>query len=185
MNTPSHLLINGALLGSRPGGRLAAVAAGALAPDAPIYLFYACEKFVRDVPEALIWRRDYDVSLAQPFIDALHSFPVIVIVLGLSILLRRELLKLFSLSLLLHACEDFPLHHADAHRQFFPFGDYRFRSPVSYWDPRYHGAWGAGLELLLTAAALVVLLRRHEDRRARATWIGVWLLNLAPFLYWG
>lgn len=185
MNTPSHLLINAAALGSRPAGRRWAVAAGALAPDAPIYFFYAYEKLVLHAPEALIWRRDYAVSWIQPVVDALHSFPLILIALGLALLFRREVAKLFSLSLLLHACEDFPLHHDDAHRQFFPFSDYRFRSPLSYWDPRHHGAWGAALELALTVAAVVILVRRHEDRRARVAWISVWLLSLAPLLYWG
>lgn len=184
MNTPSHVLINAAALGTRPTGRVWAVAAGALAPDMPIYLFYAYEKFVLHSPEVQIWRYDYDASLVQPVIDGLHSFPLILIALGLCVLFRRERLKSFSLSLLLHACEDFPLHHADAHRQFFPFSDYRFLSPISYWDPRYHGAWGAAFEMAVTAAAVVALLRRHDDWRARAAWIGVWALNLVPFLYW-
>lgn len=90
-----------------------------------------------------------------------------------------------SLSLLLHACADFPLHHDDAHRRFFPFSDYRFSSPVSYWDPRHHGAWGASVELALSAAALILLVRRHDDARVRAAWALLWSLNLLPFLYWG
>jgi len=35
----------------------------------------------------------------------------------------------------LHALFDFPLHHDDGHRHFWPFSEFRFDSPVSYWDP--------------------------------------------------
>lgn len=184
MNTPSHLLLNEALLGSRPARRARAVLAGAVLPDAPIYLFWAYERLLLRVPEALVWRRDYAASAAQPLIDALHSFPLILAALALSWLRRRELATALSASLLLHAAADLPLHHADAHRQFFPLSDYRFQSPVSYWDPRYHGKWGALAELAAALAAAVVLVRRHEDWRARAAWVGVALLDLVPYVYW-
>lgn len=69
-----------------------------------------------------------------------------------------HVLKWLSWSLLLHACADFPLHHDDAHRQFYSFSDFRFASPISYWGPTPFRCLGR--------AAL-------------------WLLNLVPFLYWG
>lgn len=154
-------------------------------PDAPIYLFYAYEKLILRAPESQIWRQDYFASPVQPSIDALHSFPLILGALGMALPARNDVLKWLSLSLLLHAGMDFPLHHDDAHRQFFPLSDYRLASPVSYWDPRHYGAWGGAIELAVTAFAVAILLRRHKDLRARAAWAAVWLLNLGPFLYWG
>lgn len=185
MNTPSHILIGCAAVGSRPASRLWPAFLGGAIPDAPIYLFYAYEKLVLSVPESRIWRLDYFSSPIQPVLDGLHSFPLILGALALAAAARSELLRWFCTSLLLHACADFPLHHDDAHRQFFPLSDYRFASPVSYWDPRHHGVLGVSLEFAVAAAALAVLLRRHADRRARAAWVVLWALNLIPFIYWG
>jgi len=40
----------------------------------------------------------------------------------------------------LHTLCDIPVHHDDGPLIFFPLNwDYRFRSPLSYWDPAYHG----------------------------------------------
>ena len=185
MNTPSHILINCAAIGSRPPRRFWPALFGGALPDAPIYLFYAYEKLILRAPESQIWRKDYFASPMQPVLDAVHSFPLILGVLGIALAVRSEVLKWLSLSLLLHACADFPLHHDDAHRQVFPFSGYRFASPVSYWDPRYYGAWGWALELIVTAAAIAILLHRHKDVGVRAAWAAFWLLNLVPLLYWG
>ena len=39
-----------------------------------------------------------------------------------------------------HATCDIPVHHDDGPLIFFPFStEYRFRSPLSYWDPNFHG----------------------------------------------
>ena len=185
MNTPSHVLIGAALVGSKPSRRLWPALIGGALPDAPIYLFFLHEKLILRVPESLIWRRDYFLSPIQPVLDGLHSFPVIVIVLGVALAVRSDVLKWLSWSLLLHACADFPLHHDDAHRHFYPFSDFRFASPISYWDARHFGAWGASVELLVTAVCVLVLFKRHADGRIRAAWAALWLLNLVPFLYWG
>lgn len=185
MNTPSHVLISCAAVGSRPAGRLWPSLVGGALPDAPIYLFFVYEKLLLRVPEHLIWSRDYFVSPIRPVLDALHSLPLILLALGVALALRNDILKWLSWSLLLHACADFPLHHDDAHRQFFPFSDFRFASPVSYWDPRHHGAWGASFELVVTAVCVAVLFRRHAGAKSRAVWAALWAFNLVPFLYWG
>lgn len=185
MNTPSHVLINCAAVGSRPPRRLWAAVLGGALPDAPIYLFYAYEKLVLRIPEQRIWLQDYFASPIQPVLDGLHSFPLILGAVVLARAWKSDLLRWLSWSLLLHASLDFPLHHDDAHRQFFPLSDYRFLSPISYWDPSHHGLWGWGLELAATAVAVAILLRRHKDPGTRAAWAAIWLLNVVPFLYWG
>lgn len=164
MNTPSHAVINLGVLGRRyPAGP---VLAGAVLPDLPIYLFYAGDKFLRRTPEARIWSVDYFSSAWQPVIDALHSFALILLAFGLARCLKAARWEAFSASLLFHSLGDFPLHHDDAHRHFFPFSDRRFHSPVSYWDPRHHGALGAGIELFLVLAAAAQLCRLYRTRPA-------------------
>ncbi len=68
----------------------------------------------------------------------------------------------------LHVPADLLLHHDDGHRHLFPASDWRFMSPVSYWDPRHYGDIVAPLEALAVAVALVMLLRRYDGRAARA-----------------
>lgn len=162
LNTPAHLVINIAVL----KGRAAAAALGAFLPDAPIFAFYLWEKLVLKRAESQIWSVDYFVSAWQPVIDSLHSFPLAAI--GLAAAWRWGTGRAFCLSLLLHSALDFPLHHDDTHRHFFPFSDFRFASPVSYWDPRHHGRIGAGIEALAVVAAVAALWRRYPSRRLRA-----------------
>ncbi len=47
----------------------------------------------------------------------------------------------FSGSALLHSVIDFLCHRNDAHMHLWPLTQWRFRSPVSYWDPNHFGNW--------------------------------------------
>ena len=75
---------------------------------------------------------------------------------------------LFVASMILHALGDLPLHREDAHRHFFPFSDWRFTSPVSYWDPDHYGGYAAIGEVLLVLAVSFFLFRAY---RGRGRWI--------------
>jgi hypothetical protein len=46
----------------------------------------------------------------------------------------------------LHDLEDLPIHDQIAHKQFLPFSQYVFHSPISYWEPQYHSSLVAPLE---------------------------------------
>lgn len=48
-----------------------------------------------------------------------------------------------------------------AHRHLFPLSDWRFASPVSYWDPAHHGDVFLAAEADLVALGGLVLLRRR------------------------
>ena len=95
---------------------------------------------------------------------------------------RRRWMWLF-LSMALHALTDLPLHHDDGHRHFWPFSNWRFESPVSYWDPAHHGAVVASLEALGVLAGCVLLARRYRSLRARWLVGGLVSLYLAGILY--
>jgi hypothetical protein len=179
LNTPTHLLVNVATLGRGSRATAWAAASGAVLPDLPIVVFYGVDKLWYRRPESEIWAHDYFVSAWQPVIDGLHSFPLIAV--AALVLWRVSWGRILCLSLLLHSALDFPLHHDDAHRHLFPLSAWRFASPVSYWDPRHHGALGAFLELaaLLTAAA--VLMTRHRSWKLR---VPVGLLGLGQTAGW-
>jgi hypothetical protein len=74
----------------------------------------------------------------------------------------------FSASALLHSAIDFLVHRDDGHMQFWPLTDWRFQSPVSYWDPAHGGNWFGLFEAALGILLIVVLFRRYRSRRVRA-----------------
>jgi hypothetical protein len=121
MNTSAHAVINLVILGRK--GRfdgILPILAGAVLPDLPAFLFYVYEKVILNVPENVIWTHDYFRADWQAVFDLLHSFPILGVCFVLSALSRSTLLSLLFGSMFLHALEDFPLHHDDAHRHFFP-----------------------------------------------------------------
>lgn len=87
------------------------------------------------------------------------------------------MLALFALAALTHLAGDLPVHADDAHRHFWPLSDWRFHSPVSYWNPSQGGGWFAFVEATIGIAAAVVLFRRFG-----ATWVRA-LLGLAIAAY--
>ena len=89
----------------------------------------------------------------------------------------RSALGLFALAALLHLAGDVPVHADDAHRHFWPLTDWRFHSPVSYWNPSQGGDWFAFVEAALGVACAIVLWRRF-----RVVWVRA-LLGLAIAAY--
>ncbi|AFY40254.1 hypothetical protein Lepto7376_4125 [[Leptolyngbya] sp. PCC 7376] len=152
MNTPSHYVINLALLGNTvaPNANVA-ITLGAIAPDAPIFIFYAVAKFIYRLPEQQIWSEAYFSAPVQFWVSLGHSFPVAIAGLLLSIYFEWRLGVAFFASMIGHSLLDIPVHHDDAHRHFFPLTDYKFISPLSYWDINHHARIVAGFELAFVA----------------------------------
>lgn len=158
MHTPGHAVINLATLGSIVGHE-AAVLAGATLPDIPILTLYVYER-LRGTPEETIWAVCYQNRYWLAVIHGAHSIPLAAIGATLAWLGGAPGLAVFFVSALLHALADFPVHAIDAHRHFLPFSQYRFQSPLSYWDPRFHGREVAAGEALLVLSGSVMLQRR-------------------------
>jgi hypothetical protein len=158
-----------------------AVAAGALLPDLPIFAFYAFES-LRGVGEATIWGERYYAPAWQAFLHLPNSFPLLALGGSIGWCWKKPGLCLLFGSMALHTLFDFPFHHDDGHRHFWPFSEFRFNSPVSYWDPAHYGDWMIGLEFILVLALSACILRRHPQVGARiaagiaaAAWGAGWL----------
>ena len=187
MNTPSHLVLNLAVLGRDRGVRLGwCIAIGAVLPDVPLFGFYLYERLWIGAPEQTIWGELYFRPAWQAVFDIVHSIPLVLLGLIVALWLRRPGMALLCASMLLHAVCDLPLHTVDAHRHFYPLSDYRFVSPVSYWDPLAHGAAAALGELIVVMAASVLLARRTTSRAARGALLGLNALTACGyvFFYW-
>jgi membrane-bound metal-dependent hydrolase YbcI (DUF457 family) len=75
----------------------------------------------------------------------------------------------FAAGCLVHTIIDVLTHVEDGPLLFFPLNwTFRFRAPVSYWDPRYFGGEFAifeiGLNLVLLAYLLIPVVRRRWGR---------------------
>ena len=195
MTTPGHAALSLIVLGRSERNALP-VALGAVAPDVPMLVFYAWERVVRGVSEGRIWSERYFDPGWQVVFDLPSSIPLLVLALGIVMLAGRRgraaapglpagtgsgswrapfrlpggfgATALFLASMIIHALGDMPLHREDAHRHFFPFSDWRFTSPVSYWDPQHYGGYAAAGEVILVLGVSVFLFRAY---RGRGRWI--------------
>jgi hypothetical protein len=187
LNTPAHALIAVASLAGgrrRPQTRYAIL--GAVLPDLPMFGFYFWQRGAVGLPETQIWQEAYFRPEWQLLFDAFNSAPAALLGLALALLASpriRSALQVFFGAILLHVALDLPFHHDDAHRHFLPLTQWRFESPVSYWDPSRAGALGAGLEVACVLGSSALLWRRFEQRAVRAMLVGLCGLSLFGYAY--
>lgn len=168
MNTPAHLAASVFLWRNEPGwGSAVAVSIGAVLPDAPMFGFYAYQKLVAGSTEADIWSKLYFQDGWQLFFDVSNSVPIFLVMAVTCHFLGSRWGVLLALSALLHICCDLPVHHDDAHRHFLPFTNWRFSSPVSYWDPKHFGAIFMWFELAFAVVASIYVGWRGKQAPMR------------------
>jgi len=181
LNTPAHIIVNMAVLGR--GQRVAtqvAVLVGSFLPDAPMFWFYFVEKILRNTPERIIWEKAYFHNSWQSLIDLFNSIPVIAMGIVACWWFRTRVGIALFLSMLLHVALDFPLHHDDAHRHFFPLLGWRFESPLSYWDPNHYGNIVGGLEIALVLSCTILVFLFGGTRFSQ--WVtGMTIITYAAF----
>ncbi|MFN6572595.1 hypothetical protein [Dendronalium sp. ChiSLP03b] len=179
MNTPSHAILNLFIINQQLQTQAnRAIFIGAILPDIPIFLFYFLMKFGYRLPPYQIWSEVYYQPSWQAIFSAFHSIPLGVIGIVIAHFLSWKLLEVGFISVLLHCLLDLPIHNNDAHRHFFPFSNYRFISPISYWDRKHYGSIVALVEILLvflTSIYLFMTMRSHLSRG---------LLLIVNLFYW-
>ena len=194
MMSQTHILMAAALF-ARPGRprQNAALLVGAFMPDAAIYALFVWSKLA-GISERVLWREIYFAEPMLTFTAIGNSLPLYAAFLALGITLtsirpgngepvlpignpdapfqetwraiRNSAIAMFALGAIVHLAGDFPVHAADAHPHLWPLSDWRFHSPVSYWDSNYHGDVFGIVEMLLGVALAVVVFRRF-----RALWV--------------
>ncbi len=168
LQTPTHALIALAVAG-KPGERSinTATILGSLMPDVTLFVLFAWDRFVLgDTPQHI-----FDVAFFsarwQNALAFTNSAPLFLVALGLGLGMRLPLLTVFSIGALTHVGADFLTHNDDAYRHLWPLTDWRFNSPVSYWDPNHYGRIAAPLEAVMALGLSVMLWRRHQSRVIR------------------
>lgn len=174
MNTPSHAIINLAILGrkTRPE-RNWSIVLGALIPDLAMFVFYGWAKLIAGMTDTQIWDVAYYEAFWQNTFDFWNSIPLALVGIGLGVGLARQTkwqslgtaISICCASILLHCLEDLPVHREDAHRHFWPLSNVRFKSPISYWDRDHYGNI-----FVLFEVGLVLVLSVYVFRLMRSWW---------------
>jgi hypothetical protein len=183
MNTPAHAVFNLVLLGQKKQPQWnPLIIWGAVIPDLAMFGFYLWMKLT-DVPESQIWQVEYFSPTWQLLFDLFHSIPLALLGIGIMLYFKRTGVALLFGSVALHALEDLPLHHDDAHRHFLPLSNFRLESPFSYWDSAHYGNILRPLELALMAGASVYVFRRVRSIQTQGLLIVVSALPLLGHLW--
>lgn len=194
MNTQTHLLVAAAIFAKpdRPK-RNTALIIGALLPDAAIFALFGWA-MLTGVPQEVLWREIY---FSEPMLTltAIGNSAPLYAALALAAwsyarwhtgrpLPALPTLTVLGLAALTHLAGDFPVHVDDAHPHFWPLTDWRFRSPVSYWDNVHHGRAFGAFEAALGITLAAILFFRFKALWVRALLALCVLAYLAVPVFW-
>lgn len=187
MHTYAHSFFTWALAKHGVGaGRAAGVAGavGAALPDLPSFAATVYFWNRRDsVPREELLDDIYFTGGFGTTGSILHAIVPVGILLGLYWALRlgrfdgRGIFLWFLLGWAGHTVADFLTHVNDTRPLFWPLSDWEWASPVSYYNPRYHGREFSALEHTSILAIMAGLLVRRLRRRKRALPGGSWYSN--------
>ena len=179
MNTTTHILLAQAVFRRRSLPRSGwAAAAGGLLPDAFLAIFLGVS-LVRGVERQTLWTVEYFQEPWSTLGAFSNSFPLwaSITIAGLgtralasnaAVKIRGKLLVAFGASGLGHVLLDFLTHADDAHRHLWPVSDWRFHSPISYWDPAHNARWVMPVEGFIILGCVVVLWKQTTSVKIKA-----------------
>ncbi len=191
MNTQTHVLMGAAIFGRKAPPLAWAGAAGGLIPDLPMYFIIVTLRALGygfdDIFRRLYWSDWWQIANAIG-----HNFWLWGGLAASSAWLMRNradnrpitltsspFIFALSASALLHSAIDFACHRDDAHMHFWPISEWRFRSPLSYWDPAHYGNWFGLFEAAVGMIAAIVIFRRYSSRLVRAATLVAMILYIA------
>ena len=164
MNTPAHAVFNLALLGRKGTPEWNPwIILGALIPDLAMFGFYALLK-LSGVSSRQIWSAEYYRPFWQNVFDVFNSIPLALLGIAIALYFSRTAIAIMFGSIVLHCLEDLPVHVDDGHRHFWPLSQFRFESPISYWDPRHYGHIVGPIELVLMVIVSIYVFNRVRSR---------------------
>jgi len=185
LNTPAHLIVGAAAFG-RPDAHRVTLAAllGAFLPDLSLYAMAGWHLLVLGTPGQVVFDELYYSDRWQLIFGIDNSFVLWGLLCGLAIWRRVPWAIALTGAALLHLALDFPLHNDDARMHFWPLTDWKFISPVSYWDRSQGAAIVELVEGALVAGLTILLLVRFRDWAWRVCFVALALLQIAPMFAW-
>ena len=192
MLTTTHVLL-GAAIATRPRFKPWQITLGWLggfAPDASVFLMVGASRMsmanggnMWRQPDGLYWQEPWQTLSAIS-----NSIPLWLFTLLAGYALMRLVpalkpagvaLLIFGAAALVHVLTDFPVHTDDAHVHFWPFSDWRFHSPVSYYQSSHFGTQFRTFEMLLNGALVIYFVVRFRQWPVRILAVA---LGTAPFI---
>ncbi len=167
MTTPFHIVSGLTVFGRKhkPENNFW-ILAGSLAPDFVVLIFTAWVLFM-GIPLEEAWDTYYFSDQMQPFFNLTHSFILWILVFLFAYLFKKLKVVYFSLAGILHITLDLLVHHTDAYAHFYPISNWRFRSPVSYYEPGYYGNWISLVDIILFAIFSILIFRKLNSKWSR------------------
>ena len=164
------------------------IVVGALLPDISLFVMFGYAQLT-GVPNEIIWSEMYYSDFWQNLGGITNSAPIFLstaLLAWYAINKQRSAKELLSksgvstaathiksnwgfgflavsLAALLHVAMDLPLHHDDGHPHFWPFSDWIFASPVSYWDSTHYAKFWVPIECLLGLTLSVLLWKKAKQ----------------------
>ncbi|MEJ8561583.1 cobalamin biosynthesis protein CobQ [Yoonia sp. GPGPB17] len=183
MNTPAHLIFGLTAFGKagRPAVTMAALV-GAMIPDASLYLMAGWHLQVLGTSPDVVFGQLYFSDAWQSIFRIDNSIILWGILFALGAMLRSPVLIALCGAALLHLGLDFLLHNDDGRAHFWPYSNWIFQSPVSYWDPDHYGNVVGAIEVALSLLCCGVLIRRFNGTGMRVLIVSLGLAEFAPFV---
>ena len=184
MNSPTHSLLALALL-SKEGHKKRnwAIFIGSVIPDIAIYIWAPYQKFVNGVSGEEMWGKLYFEPPMQNLIAYFNSVPIYAVLTAIGYAARvklwGKLMMFFGIAALIHIATDLPVHNHDAYKHFWPISDWRFYSPISYYEADLHGRTVSLVETLLAFICMAVLWKRFPARWVKAVLVILAVLYIA------
>lgn len=181
MITQSHSIAALALFGkSGHTKRNVAAVIGGLIPDLTMFYMVFWERMQGNSFQK-IFDELYFSDFWQEIFAVNNSAPLFALIAAIGFVVKRAWVWAFGLAALLHAMIDLPLHNDDGHPHFWPFTNWIYESPVSYWDPDHYGNIAGKVEFLLITCLAAYAFLRLKDLFSRIA-IGVLYLSLAAMI---
>ncbi len=168
MMSQTHLIFGIAAFGKPGNARITAAALlGSFIPDASLYAMAGTHLFILDTPPQIVFGELYYSDSWQAIFRIDNSIVLWGIALIVAIMLKSKVAFALCGAAMLHLLLDFPLHNDDARAHFWPITDWKFLSPVSYWDDQYFGHIVSPIEIATAIAVCVWLMIRFTGRWMR------------------
>lgn len=179
--SPTHTLLALALFTKKDKPlRNWSVFIGSIIPDSFIYVAWVILTFIMQVEQQTIWRDIYFDNPMQLIASIFNSVPLYLCLLLVGFLNRQKLwgmvILFFALAALSHIGLDFPVHNHDAYAHFWPVSEWRFYSPVSYYEEHLHGNFVGAIDAAIAIISCLVLWRRFDK---------FWVRGLLAFMITG
>ena len=178
MNSPTHILIAETLFSRKlVAGASWAAATGALVPD--VFLaFFVIYGLATGLDGNTLWNIAYFQEPWTTIGSVSNSIPLWLAIALCGYFAQKQsrsdrqlwygkLVCIFAFSGLLHVLVDLTTHAEDAHQHFWPISNWKFHSPISYWDPAHSARWVMLFEGMLVFTSTFLLWSRAKSRRIK------------------